>query len=330
MPVLAGRLPSAPVDTAVEGPDEHHSTRSPALLRRLALLTVVGSVVAFVAVWYVFIRTNDGRRFENFVWDSRRVMDPRIRRTQNDALNLVTEVTLGVGLVVILLLGVVRRTWFVAFVTCVGIGGATVSTQVLKRIVINRPPTIGELARISANSFPSGHATICTAVALGALLMTGQHWRRLAMVLAAVWVAFQCTGVVTSGWHRPSDTLAGYAVALAWMASAVWVLAATGQVSPQRPRPLTSARTRSLILGVAGLSVLGLLVGVSVGGDSAFSRGGAAYVLSILVLTLCGLLTVWWFWELLDGWHVGGRSPLGGPERPSVPSADGAGSTSVS
>lgn len=325
MPPLAARLPSGPVDTAVDRHDEHRTTRTPALLRRLALLTVVGSVVAFVVVWYVFIRTNDGRRFENFVWDSRRVMAPRVRRTQNDALNLVTELTLGVGLVVILLLGVVRRTWWVALVTCAGIGGATVSTQVLKRIVINRPPTIGELARISANSFPSGHATICTAVALGALLMTGQRWRRLAMVLAAAWVAFQCTGVVTSGWHRPSDTLAGYAVAMAWMAAAVWVLAATGQVSPERPRPLTSARTRSLLLGVAGVSAVGLLVGVSVGGDSTFSRGGAAYVLSILVLTLCGLLTVWWFWELLDGWHVGGRSVLGGPETPSVRSAHGAG-----
>ena len=319
----AGRRHTASTVSAVNEVD--HTTRSPATLRRLALLTIVGSVVALVVVWYVFIRTNDGRRFENFVWDSRRVMAPRVRRTQNDALNLVTEVTLGVGLVVILLLGVVRRTWLVALVTCVGIGGATVSTQVLKRIVIHRPPTIGELARISANSFPSGHATICTAVALGALLMTGQHWRRLAMVLAALWVTFQCTGVVTSGWHRPSDTLAGYAVAMAWMAASVWVLAATGQVGPERPRPLTSARTRSLILGVAGVSVGGLLVGVSIGGDSTFSRGGAAYLTSIVVLILCGLLTVWWFWELLDGWHVGGRAPLGGPETTSVPSAHGAG-----
>ena len=309
---------------------DHHATRSPALLRRLALLTVLGSVVALVVVWLVFIRNNDGRRFENFVWVSRHVVAPTVRRTHNDALNLVTEVTLAVGLVVILLLGVVRRTWFVAFVTCAGIGGATVTTQVLKRIVIHRPTTIGELARISANSFPSGHATICTAVALGALLMTGQHWRRLAMVLAAVWVTFQCTGVVASGWHRPSDTLAGYAVSLAWMAAAVWVLAATGQVSPERPRPLTSSRTRTLLLGVALVAVVGLVVGVSVGGDSPLSRGGAAYISSILVLILGGLLTVWWFWELLDGWHVGGRSSLGGPEAPSVPSPGGAGSTSDS
>ncbi|MFM7062597.1 MAG: hypothetical protein ACKO04_03765 [Actinomycetes bacterium] len=57
------------------GPDDH-PTRSPAALQRLAVLTAVGSVVALLALWYVFIRTNDGRRFENFVWDSRRVMAP--------------------------------------------------------------------------------------------------------------------------------------------------------------------------------------------------------------------------------------------------------------
>ncbi len=298
-----------------------HGTRSPASLRRLAALTALGSVVALVALWYVFIRTNDGRRFENFVWDSRRVMAPRVRRTQNDALNLVTVSTLALSLVAVLVLGLLRRTWFVAVTVCAAVVGASVTTQVLKRVVVNRPPTLGELARISTNSFPSGHATICTVVALGALLMTAQHWRRLALVLAAVWVTFQCTGVVTAGWHRPSDTLAGYAVALAWMAAAVWVLAATGQVRPERPRPLTSARTRTLLVGVATVAVTGLLVGVSVGGDSALGRSGAAYVASVLVLILCGLLTVWWFWELLDGWHVGGPAPLGRSETPSVPSS---------
>jgi len=320
---MPARVYGLPVDAAP--PD--HAPRSPASLQRLAVLTAVGSVVVLVALWYVFIRTNDGRRFENFVWDSRRVMAPRIRRTQNDVLNLVTVSTLALALVVVLVLGWLRRTWFVAVTVCAAVVGASFTTQVLKRVVINRPPTLGELARISTNSFPSGHATICTVVALGALLMTGQHWRRLALVLAAVWVTFQCTGVVTSGWHRPSDTLAGYAVALAWMAAAVWVLATAGQVRPERPRPLTTARTRTLVMGVAGVSVAGLLFGVSVGGDSPLGRNGAAYVTSILVLILCGLLTVWWFWELLDGWHVGGRSPLGAAETPSVPSAHEAGTS---
>ncbi|MFM7062598.1 MAG: phosphatase PAP2 family protein [Actinomycetes bacterium] len=234
----------------------------------------------------------------------------------------MTVTTLAVSLVVVLVLGWLRRTWLVAVTVCAAVVGASVTTQVLKRVVINRPPTLGELARISTNSFPSGHATICTVVALGALLMTGQRWRRVALVVAAVWVTFQCTGVVTSGWHRPSDTLAGYAVALAWAAAAIWVLATVGQVQPEQPRPFTSARTRSLVMGVAAVSVTGLLVGVSVGGDSTLGRSGAAYVGAILVLILCGLLTVWWCWELLDGWHVGPPAPLGVPETPSVPSAD--------
>ncbi|MFM7069733.1 MAG: hypothetical protein ACKOYM_09765 [Actinomycetes bacterium] len=57
--------------------------------------------------------------------------------------------------------------------------------------------------------------------------------------------------------------------------------------------------------GPALVSVTGMITGVSIGGDSTLSRAGAVYVATILVLMLCGLLTVWWFWELLDGWQVG-------------------------
>ena len=51
-------------------------------------------------------------------------------------------------------------------------------------------------------------------------------------IFGALWVTFQCTGVVSAGWHRPSDALAGLAVALGWAAFAVAMLALLRRVEP--------------------------------------------------------------------------------------------------
>jgi BCD family chlorophyll transporter-like MFS transporter len=89
-----------------------------------------------------------------------------------------TMIGAGVGgivlaVVVVVAIGLVRRRLLLGVVVAAAVAGATVSSQVLKRWAITRPPTAGELARISANSFPSGHATICTALGLAVLVLGG-------------------------------------------------------------------------------------------------------------------------------------------------------------
>jgi len=140
-------------------------------LRREAAVTAAVAAVVVVALWLVFIRFEPGRQFENAVWESRTVLALELRLGHDSALRFVDETTIALALLVVVAIGLVRRRLFLGVAVTVAVAGATVTTQVLERWVITRPPTVGELARISGNSFPSGHATICTALGLAALVM---------------------------------------------------------------------------------------------------------------------------------------------------------------
>ena len=283
--------------------------RSARALRTESALTVGLSLVVLTVLWLVFIRLGAARQFENFVWESRRVLARRLRVTHNDALNLVTESSMAAGFLGIVVVGVVRRRIVLGATVAAAVVGAAVSSQVLKRLVISRPPTVGELLRISTNSFPSGHATICTSLGLAAIVMTPHRWRRTTTVLAAVWVVYQAIGVLAAGWHRPSDALAGYALALTWMSAAVWLLAVTGRAAPDAEEADRVGSVQRLLGAVALVSVVVLGVAVQVGGDPTMSWAGAAYVGACLTIIAAGVAVVWWFWLMLHDWTLDERTP---------------------
>src|SRR5262249_45755091 len=89
-------------------------------------------------------------------------------------------------------------------------------TPLLKVAFHRSPPEEG----IGDYSFPSGHAlgTMALAAAV-AVLLAGTRWRWPAIALAAVFVAAIGAAVVTSQGHWPSDVLAGWALAIAWVAA---------------------------------------------------------------------------------------------------------------
>jgi len=273
-------------------------------------------------MWLVFIRLQVGRQFENVVWEHRTVMAKRLRVRQDSLLRLVDETTIALGVLVVLVTGIARRRWLLGVVVAVAVAGATLTSQVLKRVVITRPPTVGELARISANSFPSGHATICTALGLALLVILPRRWRRSATVLVALWVMWQSVGVVASGWHRPSDALAGMAVAVVWMGAAVWVLARLERVVPDDDDLVQVVMERRLVAGAMIVSLIVLLVTAQLGGETIFSWGGVAYLASCAVIILAGVGTVWWFWLMLHDWTLDAR-PASSPPVVPVPGVDG-------
>ena len=271
------------------------------------------ATAALVVMWLVFIRLRVGREFENVVWEHRTVMAKRLRVRQDSLLRLVDESTIALGVVAVLVAGIARRRWLLGVVVAVAVAGATLTAQVLKRMVINRPPTPGELARISANSFPSGHATICTALGLALLVILPRRWRRTATVLVALWVVWQSVGVLAAGWHRPSDALAGMSVAVAWMAAAVWVLARLGRVVRDDDDHLHVISERRLVVGALVVSLAALLVTAQLGGETIFSGGGVAYLASCAVIIVAGVGVVWWFWLMLSDWTLDVRPPPSPP-----------------
>jgi len=68
-------------------------------------------------------------------------------------------------------------------------------------------------------SFPSGHATLSMSIAACAVVLVGpRRWRWLAAALGTVLVLAVGVAVIADSGHWPSDVLAGWCLALAWVA----------------------------------------------------------------------------------------------------------------
>ncbi|MCP4436922.1 MAG: phosphatase PAP2 family protein [Actinomycetia bacterium] len=270
-------------------------------LRRLgrnAAWTSAGSAVALALLWAVFVEAGWGQSVDDMVLESRRVTDLTAIARNASSLGLITNSSLALGCLALL----------VVAAACV-VGAATVTTEVLKKLVIDRPALIHESAGISGNSFPSGHTTISTALALAVLLVVPVRWRKVAGVVGALWITFQATGVVATGWHRPSDAVAGYAVSLGWAAFAVAALARLGRADRATEGDEDPRSAWALIL--FALLMVGLVTSVLVGGASPFNLGGLSFVLASALIDALGIGIVVGFLWLVRGWSLG-RPPASG------------------
>lgn len=123
-----------------------------------------------------------------------------------------------------------RRQWRVMTLVLVASLGATVLSTVAKAIVgRQRPDVVPHLRDVSSLSFPSGHATLATAVylTLGAIVaqIVRGPWTRAYCLLLPMCVAMLVgASRVYLGVHYPTDVLGGWALGLGW-ALACWAVA---------------------------------------------------------------------------------------------------------
>lgn len=149
-------------------------------------------------------------------------------------------------------LALMRGEVRLAVAAIVVIGGANLTTQLLKHVVLERAEFAGGI--IAHNSLPSGHTTVIAA-ALGALCLVSPTWLR-PVVLTAGSFAVTLTGAstVVAGWHRPADVLAAVLVCLAWTAIAALVVG--GGVRR------TTAGATFAVLGSAAAIIFLIVIGV--------------------------------------------------------------------
>jgi len=96
-------------------------------------------------------------------------------------------------------------------------------------------------------SFPSGHATASMAIAAGIVVVVPPgRWRWVAGIAGAILVTVVGLAVVTDSGHWPSDVLAGWCLALGWVAALTalaghrlegWPTRNSRGVEPERPTP---------------------------------------------------------------------------------------------
>lgn len=112
--------------------------------------------------------------------------------------------------------------------------------SIVKIVVSRARPDTALLVHVHGRSFPSGHATAATALALTAVVVAYAlriHHRRLVLVAAAAYAVLVCLARIALGVHYLTDVVAGAALAGAVVLSAALVLGhlATARTAARAP-----------------------------------------------------------------------------------------------
>lgn len=263
---------------------------------------MIVAVLAAAAVWLtwrVFVATATGRLVDEAALEGAQFGQNRLWRVAEPVLEVISVPFIAAVLLATILLAVLRRRVGLAVQVVILMGGANLTTQVLKLGVLPRPDMgLGDLLR---NTLPSGHTTAAASVAAALVLVVPRRLRPTAAVLGAVYTAATGVSTLVGRWHRPSDAVAAVLVVLAWagIATAVGTRLAA---RPADDNHQNAAAAGLLLLttvsagALAGLalqrSVAGLADGLTSTTDLLTAYGGGALGVVAAAGLAFGLLLV--------------------------------------
>ena len=174
-------------------------------------VTLVGSVLALIALIIYSQSTESGQRRDQAAMEAIDADTGTVR----ELLSWLGYVSIGstaIALVICIALALVRHRYAAAVGAATLVAGANITTQVLKRLVIER----ADFGYLSVPSLPSGHTTVVISIVLAALLIAPHGTRFAISFIGSILATLVGASTVVAGWHRPADILAALLVALAW------------------------------------------------------------------------------------------------------------------
>jgi PAP2 superfamily len=159
-----------------------------------------------------FVNTRWGQMVDDAAYSGRNIIWPALIEYDHVLLNAVSVRTLVVAIILILVVGALRHCLTAAAMIADGFACTVVGGELLKHglpwhvLVFNDIQLPLDLQR---HTYPSGHTTIGTSLAIAVVLVSPTRWRLLMAVVAGLLSASFATGVLFVGWHRPSDALGG-------------------------------------------------------------------------------------------------------------------------
>jgi membrane-associated phospholipid phosphatase len=199
---------------------------SPLLLAGMCVLALV--VVWLLATHVEAARVRDAELLRHFAL----IEGERINGAARGLLHLLEPLPFTIWAAAIVLFAVARGRPRLALAVAVVMAFAPVSADLLKPLLA--VPHVGFGRTIGAGSWPSGHATAATALALSALLVTPRRWWALAAPVALAFMAAVGIALLIRVWHMPSDVLGGYLLGTLWIALAVSCLRASERRWPRK------------------------------------------------------------------------------------------------
>ncbi|MFF1571438.1 phosphatase PAP2 family protein [Leifsonia sp. NPDC058292] len=199
-------------------------TASGTALRALPFVWgALGSAVAFVVVYLVFVRSYMGQVIDERAFAGADAWKGDLIEFAHAFLNALPAVSVVLAAIAAVIIVAVRRNWTVFIVAVAAAALANGSTQLLKYTFLSRPEK-GVDAGLS-NSLPSGHTTVAASAALVVFLVASPRLRPLAAVIGSVFSIAAGASTLVEQWHRPSDVVAGMLVVAFWACLAGLVLA---------------------------------------------------------------------------------------------------------
>ncbi|HEY5389907.1 MAG TPA: phosphatase PAP2 family protein [Solirubrobacteraceae bacterium] len=202
--------------------------RAPLLLAALCVLAL--ALVWGVAAHVQGVRVADARLLHDFTL----IESGRINSAAQKLLSLLNPAQFAIWALAIVLFALARERprLALAIVFVVTLGPFT--AELLKPLLAVSHVSIGEDRPIGAASWPSGHATAATVLALSAVLVVPARWRSFALVPAAAFLLAVGASLLIRAWHMPSDVLGGYLLGTFWTALALAAVRASERRWPSR------------------------------------------------------------------------------------------------
>lgn len=270
---------------------------------RLAALAGICAMLAG-ALYALTVGTRVGQLLGELILGGR--PDPAVADAASVLLASVSRTTLIIGSLGLTGWAVLQGRPRLALGVLVVIVGANLTTQLAKRVLLERTDQLDGLFYPLSNSFPSGHATAAASLAVGLLLVAPPFLRLPIAIPSSVLVALTGVATMALGWHRMADAVGASLIATSWAAAVaallVWrrgtetVGARSGQLGRVASRVLMTAGLIMLAVGglgylLAALDPLGvLLVLANRGGSPALFAVGVAIVIGASFVALGALV----------------------------------------
>lgn len=200
---------------------------TPVPARRQFLTIAAATFALFLGCELVLDLTAWGQNWDDTALLEARLLPEVVWDTCDTLLRIIRIPSILVAFTVCLAVAATRRQLFTGLVAVTVTSAAIVSAEVVKHLT-PRPDLALELTLMvdngAANTFPSGHATIVTALGLSLILVAAPRWRPWIASVAFACISLVACSTVIADWHRPSDAIGGMALATTWMALAGWFL----------------------------------------------------------------------------------------------------------
>ena len=190
------------------------AARRPAHNPALFIFTALWCAAALALTYWAFVRTTRGQLLDESAFQEAELLVSPQRLPVLQFLDSLPLISVFLAGIVMLGVSIYRRSLVPALVAFGTFAAANVTTQVLKRLLLDRPDR--GVITLDFNSLPSGHTTLAASAAAVIFLLATPRWRPAAAFLGGTYAILAGAATVVNLWHRPADVVASFLVVAGW------------------------------------------------------------------------------------------------------------------